>query len=338
MALIMKSRVRVKKVARVAAVLGFAVTTCTVLWICLLSYRDYGIWSIGIYGGSFPYDIEPISECSVLSASDVTDVRAKGVADPFMILAKNGMWYMFFEVISNQGDIGFASSADCISWKYEGLVLDEPFHLSYPYVFEYENEYYMIPETSESNEVRLYKATEFPRKWIFQQKLLDGSYVDPSILRHADVFYLFSSQGGKLTLHVASELTGPWISHPASPIVKSNKRISRQAGRLVEVDGRLVRYAQDCTESYGKQVIAIEIQRLSGFDYSEQEMDENPILTASGYGWNKDGMHHVDLHQTDGHWRACVDGKYYTQRFDLGYGYRKAKQLAKEVLMGNPSD
>lgn len=338
MLLFEKSRVRIRKTARIAVVLGCAVTTCTMLWICLLSYRDYGVWSIGIYGGSSPYDLAPIGACPVLSASDVTDIRAKCVADPFMCQARNGMWYMFFEVVSDQGDIGFASSLDGIKWKYEGLVLDEPFHLSYPYVFEYEDTYYMIPETGESHEVRLYKATAFPRGWTFQQKLLDGSYADPSILHHAGVFYLFASQGADLTLHMASELTGPWVLHPASPIVKDNKQISRQAGRIIEFNGRLVRFAQDCTESYGKQVMVLEILDLSPSSFSEREIDENPLLTASGYGWNRDGMHHIDLHGTEDHWRACVDGKYYTKRFDLRYGYRKAKQVAKGLLTVNSGD
>ncbi len=329
---------RISRTSRFTVIFGCAVVAiCTILWICVLSYRDYGVWSISIYSGSSPYDLEPVGECPVLSASDITDVEANLVADPFMVYDKSGIWYMFFEVYSDQGDIGFASSDDCINWQYKGLVLDEPFHLSYPYVFEYEDTYYMIPESGESHEVRLYKASKFPDKWIFQQKLLDGDYADPSILQHAGIFYLFATEGGDLTLHIAKELTGPWVLHPASPIVKDNKRISRQAGRLIEFNGHVLRFAQDGTEYYGKQVIALEIVELSPSSFSEREGQANPVLTASGHGWNQDGMHHMDLHKaTATHYFACVDGRHNIGLFDLDFGYRKSKNIVKGLIW--PSD
>lgn len=44
-------------------------------------------------------------------------------------------------------------------------VLNENFHLSYPNVFEYDGSIYMLPETFESNQLRLYKCVSFPYKW-----------------------------------------------------------------------------------------------------------------------------------------------------------------------------
>jgi len=43
--------------------------------------------------------------------------------------------------------------------------------------------------------------------------------------------------------------------------------------------------------------------------YKEKEVTESPIFQASGTGWNKKGMHHVDPHQiAESKWIACVDG------------------------------
>jgi hypothetical protein len=51
---------------------------------------------------------------------------------------------MFFETknpISSQGDIAAAVSKDAgTTWQQLGVVLDEEWHLSYPYVFSYGNE------------------------------------------------------------------------------------------------------------------------------------------------------------------------------------------------------
>ena len=125
-------------------------------------------WSIGIYASKSilgPYSSEGVHN-PVLTATDVDDVVAVFVADPFMV-KKDSSWYMFFEVFnaeSKNGEIGMATSEDGLRWKYEQIVLTESFHLSYPYVFESAGQYYMIPESSNEGSVRLYRAEEFPTK------------------------------------------------------------------------------------------------------------------------------------------------------------------------------
>jgi len=50
---------------------------------------------------------------------------------------------MFFETkdpVTSQGNIAAAISKDAgATWQQLGVVLDEKWHLSYPYVFSYEN-------------------------------------------------------------------------------------------------------------------------------------------------------------------------------------------------------
>ena len=99
-------------------------------------------WSIGIMGTS-PMVLQPSAHTKnpVLTAQDVTDRQAGFLADPFL-LQEGDAWYLFFEVLNNansQGDIGYASSANGYDWTYQKIVLDEPFHLSYPYVFKWES-------------------------------------------------------------------------------------------------------------------------------------------------------------------------------------------------------
>ena len=107
----------------------------------------------------------------------MSDVYAAFVADPFTIEADR-TWYMFFEVLNNltgKGEIGLATSQDYINWKYQQIVLAEPVHLSYPYVFQWMGEYYMVPESCQANSIRLYKATKFPTQWTFVGDILSGS-------------------------------------------------------------------------------------------------------------------------------------------------------------------
>jgi len=279
-------------------------------------------WSIGIYAGASPFLLAPLDGVRnpVLTPHDVRDLPAAFVADPFMIPA-HGIWYMFFEVMHQQtsrGEIGLATSPNGLAWAYQQIVLAESFHLSYPYVFEWDGEFYMVPETLEAGAIRLYRAQTFPTRWVRLGALIKGDWADPSIFRFDERWWMFACstpyQHDKLHLYFAEELLGPWEEHPMSPIVESNKQNARPAGRVVVVDDRIVRFSQDCMTDYGTGVRAFEISRLTTTDYEEAEyhhhlLNNNPVLRASGHGWNGLRMHHLDPHRLpDGQWIACVDG------------------------------
>lgn len=285
-------------------------------------------WSIGIYEGNSPFNFISAKNITnpVLTADQVSDVRAEYVADPFMIKDKSS-WYMFFEVKNTdtkQGDIGLAISNNGFDWTYKQIVLDEPFVLSYPYVFKWEDEYYMIPESHQANSIRLYKAVDFPTKWSFVRTLLTGNYADPSILYYDGLWWLFAEANPKgediLRLYYAQDLMGPWVEHPKSPVIDGDPNIARPGGRVIVFDGRIIRYTQDDYPTYGNQVRAFEITELSTTRYKEKYAPGNPILKGSGKGWNSIKMHNIDPHRVEkDKWIACVDG--YRKRLFFGLKY-----------------
>ncbi len=280
----------------------------------IVSVMKQGQYSIGIFTGESPFTLKPPSEITnpVLSAENVTDVPAIFVADPFMVNEK-GTWYMFFEVMNarnHQGDIGLAVSTNGFNWTYKQIVLDEQFHLSYPYVFKWKDDYYMIPESREAYAVKLYKAVEFPTKWSFVKNLIVGNYADSSLLRYNGRWWIFTSDRNDI-LHLfwAKDLTGPWIKHPKSPIIFGNKHIARPGGRVLLFNNKIYRFTQDCYSQYGYEVRAFEVIELTQETYIEKEVPENPILKPSGSGWNAESMHNIDPHEIkEKQWLACVDG------------------------------
>jgi hypothetical protein len=274
-------------------------------------------WTIGIYEGDSPLDF-PESQRRrnpVLTHQHVTDVPAKFVADPFLI-EEGDTWYLFFEVYNLdtlQGDLAVATSTNTRRWKYQQLILDEPFHLSYPYVFKWEGEHYLIPESYEANSIRLYRATDFPTQWEFVTTLVDGvERVDPSIVYYADRWWIFAAAIDNATLHLyhADDLFGPWEEHPVSPIVVDNPHIARPSGRVTIYEDRLYRYTMDVNPDVGThQVFALEITELTPTTYAEQLARPEPIIGPSGKGWNAQAMHQLDPHQSGpGRWIASVDG------------------------------
>ena len=103
-------------------------------------------------------------------------------------------------------------------------------------------------------------------------------------------------------------MEGPWLKHPKNPIVKGNRHLSRPAGRLVEYNGKLVRYAQNDYPDYGLMVYAFEVLEITETDYREQRL-EYPVLFPSGEDWNASGMHHISPYEVGkGEWIAAADG------------------------------
>jgi sucrose-6-phosphate hydrolase SacC (GH32 family) len=274
-----------------------------------------GEWSIGIYTGDSPFDLAPPSAVAqpVLGPDDVTDMPARQVADPFMV-RHNDVWYMFFEVLhasTEQGNIGFASSRDGFNWEYQKIVIDEEFHLSYPQVFVWEDEYYLIPESNEANAVLLYKADPFPSNWVKVDELLKVGGVDPTFFVHNDTCWMFlaSRNRASLSLYYAADLRGPWFEHPSNPLIAFDRNRAGPAGPVLEREGILYRYAMDCDPDYGNAVRVFEIKEISATGYREVEIEASPILSGTGDGWNADRMHHCDAHLLDdGSWIAAVDG------------------------------
>lgn len=302
----------------VFAVGGISITCACKAGIVTPPYVGFAkVWSVAICNVDRPFAGAPleISPLKIITADHVTDISARLIADPFL-MQEGKSSYLFYEVLNEdtgQGDLAVSVSTDGENWTYQGVVLDEDFHLSYPQVFKHEGSIYMIPESCAAGSVRLYRATNFPTEWAFERTLIEKPLVDPTIFRHEDHWWLFASPADDwddLRLYFSKTLDPTdWKEHPQSPIVEGSKRFARQGGRIIREDGRLFRIAQDHKLHYGHQLWAMEIDRLTPEEYSETLTSRLPLLTAGGKGWNGIGMHHLDmLALPNGKRIMCVDG------------------------------
>jgi hypothetical protein len=134
----------------------------------------------------------------------------------------------------------------------------------------------MLPESSENGTVDLYRAVEFPHRWVLERTLLgDVRAVDPTLVETEGKLWLFvniaepgAAIDDELHLYSAMSLDGPWLPHPANPVV-SDVRRARPAGRVFNVNGDLVRPSQDCSRGYGRAVVLNRIDVLSPEEYAE---------------------------------------------------------------------
>jgi hypothetical protein len=311
-----RNRIKILLLLLICLFLGFVAGTYVGIkrGIPFVTQREQ--WTIGIYRSDNPFHFNKLQNWinPLFRAEDVTDVHAKFVADPFLV-REDEIWYLFFEVYNNetqQGDLAVATSKNTWTWNYEQVILDESFHLSYPYVFKWDGDYYLIPESFEANSIRLYKASEFPYNWEYVATIIEGKdFIDNSIAYYNEKWWLFSSQTGNsiLRLYYADDLLGPWVEHPQSPIVKDNANIARPGGRVLIFEDRIYRFTQDSDPSYGNKLWAFEITDLTPTSYIEELAKKEPVLIASGKGWNGQAMHQLDPVQVDtDSWIAAVDG------------------------------
>jgi hypothetical protein len=202
----------------------------------------------------------------------ISDPRHRFYADPFPITWK-GKTFVFFEDLDHRIGKGIISAIEFDGAGPRGdvfPVLEEPWHLSYPFLIEHDDQLWMIPESSARRDVGLYKCIRFPDQWERHSTLLSGfELADATITRHNGISYLFGAwrdgMGGysdTLAIFYAKDLLGPWLPHAGNPIIV-DRTSARPAGNFVTIDGKLWRPVQDCTAGYGAALGLAEIVELT---------------------------------------------------------------------------
>ncbi len=190
-------------------------------------------------------------------------------ADPF-IWEKDGQYYIFYEELlfsEYQGRIACIVLDDKMQIVSNTPVLERPYHLSYPFLFEYDSQLYMLPETKATQRIELYRCIQFPDQWKFERVLIpEISAVDSTLVKAND-------KGGfswdSLHLFYAdTPLSDEWKAHPKNPIVNDIK-LARPAGRIFLRNGELIRPSQDCSVRYGYATNFNRITTLTETEYEE---------------------------------------------------------------------
>lgn len=199
------------------------------------------------------------------------------LADPFPIKNKNQTW-IFAECFDKKLKKGCIVVID--EQGNGSKVLEEKWHLSYPFLTSFENKSYMIPESSIAGKIYLYEAIQFPLQWKRIGIFIDREGFDPTLYQDERGFWLFVNQKpheacspfDELYLYFSPSLTNPsWESSPLNPIV-SDVRRSRPAGRIFKHENQLIRPAQDSEFRYGHRIRLMEITNLSLEHYEEKEV------------------------------------------------------------------
>jgi len=209
-------------------------------------------------------------------------------ADPFL-LQQNGRSWMLFEELVYKTDKGHISAVELdASGKPKSkpqVVLDEPWHLAYPFVFEDKGKTYMMPDASRSGELALYERGADVLHWTRCATLMSGQRMaDSTIIPFQGKLWMFTTQADRgaslddtLYIYWADQVEGPWHPHGLNP-VKIDAGSSRPAGNMWVRDGVLHRVVQNCASAYGGATVCMRVSTLSETEFKEE--------VVSGWGSN----------------------------------------------------
>jgi hypothetical protein len=203
-------------------------------------------------------------------------------ADPHVVY-RDGTYHIFIEEFLYKNGKAHISRIEMDgkgNYSEPKTVLERPYHLSYPFVFEWNRDYYMIPESSANQSVEVYKCAAFPDQWEFCTTLMENvTAADATLFPYGRKWWLFTnmrehdgaSKWDELFLFYAdTPLSTTWTPHPGNPVV-SDVRRSRPAGRIFEHGGHLYRPSQNSGGEYGYGMKINRIVVLNETEYREEE-------------------------------------------------------------------
>ena len=238
-------------------------------------FDENGVWNTAVYVQDAPLSLEfDLHEPRLLLRCRRLKLFGSyphTCADPFLFVHK-GCLYIFYEKVYSRepGLICALATNDLEHFEDLGEIMREPYHLSYPFTFEDGNgNVFMTPESSSFGVASLYGFSSFPHGIHKIRDLLNGEFYDTNIIRKDGKWFIFTTNAQGLHIFFCDDLIkGEIHAHPQNPIT-ADSRFSRNGGGAAFLGSLLLRFAQDCSVSYGRNVNIFEIEELSIGRYRE---------------------------------------------------------------------
>jgi hypothetical protein len=220
------------------------------------------------------------------------------LADPFAF-QREEKTYIFaeeYDLLRKQGYISVYSVEPDGSSQRLGVALEENFHLSFPFVFEFNEALYMIPESCEARQVRIYKSINFPLDWELCSIALDGiEAVDTIAFPRGGRWWMLttvkptaSSLYSETWAFTAESPLGTWAAVPTNPVVSDASK-GRNGGLIRDRD-EVFRVAQrPAFDLYGEKAAVFKINHISYLQYEEEKVLEFDPTVIPGAR----GIHHM---------------------------------------------
>lgn len=194
-------------------------------------------------------------------------------ADPFILSVNKDIIKVIVEEYFYNRKKGIITLLYVNAHNYEiekrKVLLDCPWHQSYPFIARVDGKTFVIPEAANSGKAIAYKYNEIEEcleqyKTIINEPILDGTY-----LQIDNSWYLFATKLGlgknrDLFIYKADDLFGKYTSTSQSGCVLSDLEGARPAGYVVKIRKNYYRVVQVCSKTYGEYIKVYKIINLDG--------------------------------------------------------------------------
>ena len=214
-------------------------------------------------------------------------------ADPLLFAEGDKTWLFVeaFNKVAKKGEIGVFDIVDGKAQNFH-ILIQTPTHMSYPFVFKYQNGFYMIPETGAAGHIALYKSKNFPYDWEIDTILLEsGVYRDTTVIKNEDgtLTLLSYKQEGTNRFNQKNTFTVFSLDMEAKKIQKKSefidkKKVNRPAGPCFVINGKAYRVSQKCNRAYGEAMYVYQINQDGFFknDCKVNLFDGSNIQLSTG--------------------------------------------------------
>lgn len=230
--------------------------------------------------------------------------RFSYLADPFLLDTRGSRWllaekYSYTKALGSL--VAAALDDEMRTGAFEPIELASGCHASFPFVFEHEGLFHLVPETCADRTISLYVTDDPPFRWRLARHLLTGvDAADTVLFQHDGLWWMMTSvrirpDGNfrSLALFYAQSLDEPWHPHPHNEFQwygNSPGSGGRNAGAPFRADGRLFRPVQVNRRYYGEKIVIMEILQLDPDSFHEAPAELNhPLIRLS----RTTAMHHI---------------------------------------------
>lgn len=243
--------------------------------------------------------------------------RGRWLADPFVAQDGEHTWVFVedFNQLTNRAHISVFDAETAFESTNAGSAtpcLSEPFHISFPFIFQWQDAWWMAPDTISSGKMRLYRSVSFPEQWRWEWDLaIPSPMVDAVMFEQDGRWWILGTQrsgrsGSYLSQLCAywapTPLSPTWTPHPHNPLVSS--RAGGRNGGLIRRDHTIFRVAQlNQGDFYGGALSIRHLDGLSTEDFHETNLGTPGWIEQAGVA----ACHHLSMSD---HWLAS-DARFY---------------------------
>lgn len=223
-------------------------------------------------------------------------------ADPFILSVEGGVIKVLVEEYFYNTKKGIITLLEVDAATYElrrrKVVLEQPYHQSFPYIHRDGDRIYVLPEASASGCLYRYEYDAVREELVNRQLVVEEPLLDSTFVEHNGKWWLLCTKRGGysnrgLFVFESERFEGPYTPINGNSPVIVDWDNARPAGYIERIGGKVYRSTQVCTRSYGEYMKIFEVEAIDESGVNQKFVKEiHPKMskyresfhTLNGYG------------------------------------------------------